>query len=54
MSPNAQAILKSVLDAMQYAEELGGPEGADYLALMDAIALESSTRAANYRQTLEN
>ncbi len=45
MSPGAQAILSRVLEAMQHAEELGGPEGEDYVAMMRAIASEATRRA---------
>jgi hypothetical protein len=37
-------ILANVLAAMQVAEELGGPEGGDYVALMDDILAEASDR----------
>lgn len=45
LSPVAQGIFDSVKLAMQEAEELGGPEGAEYVDLMLAIALEASDRA---------
>jgi hypothetical protein len=45
---NAQRIFQAVLDAMQNAEELGGPEGQDYAKLMEAIADEARTRLRNF------
>ena len=45
LTPVAQEIYDMVLEAMQAAEELGGPEGAEYSALMSAIACEASHRA---------
>lgn len=45
LSPVAQGIFDSVKLAMQAAEEMGGPEGAEYAALMSAIACEASYRA---------
>jgi hypothetical protein len=44
----AQDIFQSVLDAMQNAEELGGPEGQDYSNLMQAVADEARTRLRNF------
>ena len=44
----AQDIFRNVLDAMQNAEELGGPEGPDYSNLMQAIADEARTRLRNF------
>lgn len=37
-------IFKAVLEAMQPAEELQGPEGDEYLALMADIAHEATKR----------
>lgn len=45
-------IFEDVLWAMQSAEELGGPVGEDYFALMQAIIDEATERAANYRSLL--
>lgn len=45
----AHEILSSVLDAMQRAEELGGPEDQDYVALMGAISAEAKARIANFK-----
>ena len=44
----AQGIFQRVLDAMQNAEELGGPEGQDYANLMQAVADEARTRLRNF------
>lgn len=52
--PPARMILAAVREAMQDAEEIGGPEGEGYLALMEAIAAEANTRRAIYLQTLAN
>jgi len=41
-----------VLDAMQNAEEMGGPEGDHYVALMDTIIEEATERRDYYRVTL--
>jgi hypothetical protein len=44
----AQDIFQGVLDAMQKAEELGGPVEQDYSNLMQAIADEARTRLRNF------
>jgi hypothetical protein len=38
-------IETDILDALQQAEELGGPELPEYIALMDRIASEAKRRA---------
>jgi hypothetical protein len=38
--------------AMQQAEEMGGPDGAQYVALMERIAHEAQCRANTMRDTL--
>jgi hypothetical protein len=48
----ARWIFECVLDAMQNAEELGGPEGDQYVALMDAIIQEATDRREYFRLTL--
>lgn len=53
LSPVAQGVYDLVLEAMQAAEEMGGPEGAEYSALMSAIACEASHRAAVATANLE-
>lgn len=37
---------------MQEAEEMSGPEGEDYLNLMEAIAAEAKKRHDAYKATL--
>jgi hypothetical protein len=44
----ATSIYQRVLQAMQSADELGGPEGEEYLALMSVIETETHTRKAAY------
>jgi hypothetical protein len=44
MNNRALAIYKSVLEAMQDADEIGGVEGDDYLHLMRAIQDEANRR----------
>lgn len=43
-----RAIVDAVLLAMQDAEEIWGPDGADYVATMQAIADEAKRRIATY------
>jgi len=45
-------IFESVMAAMQPAEEMGGPEGAQYVALLERIAHEAQRRANTVRDTL--
>ena len=45
----SREIFVDVLEAMQNAEELGGPEGQEYSDLMEAIAAEAKTRLENYQ-----
>jgi len=42
-----EQFLNPVLAAMQNAEEMGGPEGTEYIDLMSAIATEAITRLQN-------
>ena len=49
---NAEQIYSNVLDAMQDAEEIEGPEGQDYIALMEWIAAECRTRIETARADL--
>lgn len=50
VGPTSEAgILEGVLNAMQSAEEIEGPEGVEYVALMERIAAEATQRATNYR-----
>ena len=48
----AKWIFEEVLSSMQNAEELGGPEGPEYVALMDAIIQEAVERREYVRLTL--
>lgn len=43
-------IFENVMIAMQAAEEVGGPEGAEYVSLMERIAHEAQRRANRVRQ----
>lgn len=43
-------IYDAVVAAMQPAEELGGPEGNEYISLMASIAAEASSRAQRYAE----
>ena len=47
LSPVAATIFQNVIEAMQDAEEIWGPE--DYVPLMEAIAFEATQRIANFR-----
>lgn len=47
LSPRAAAIFTCVRDAMQPAEEIGGPD--DYLELMQAIIDEAKERLGAYQ-----
>lgn len=40
----AEEIYENVLEAMQAAEEMGGPERLSYIELMSMIAIEAITR----------
>lgn len=46
---SSDEIFEAVMAAMQPAEEMGGPEGAQYVALMERIAHEAQRRANNAR-----
>jgi hypothetical protein len=52
LSPYATEILLAVRRAMQAAEEIGGPEGEDYLRLMRAIRTDAGMRFENYTNTM--
>ena len=47
-------IYQNVVNAMQDAEEMGGPEGDEYIELMDKIILEAQTRKTTYQTSLSN
>ena len=52
LSPYATEILLNVRRAMQAAEEIGGPEGDEYLHLMRAISTDALMRFNNYSKTM--
>lgn len=45
LSPIAKKIYDTVVDALESAEETGGPEGDEYIALMEAVAALGTRRA---------
>lgn len=45
--------MKLVLDAMQHAEEIGGPEDHAYMGLMDNIIAEATARRNTVRERLD-
>ncbi len=47
-----EVFLKPVIEAIQQAEEMGGPDGSEYVELLDAIATEAQRRKAAYLATL--
>lgn len=49
----ADRIFHDVLDAMQNAEELGGPDAAEYITMMERIAAEAVKRATICRANNE-
>ena len=44
LSSTAREVFTEVLGAIQQAEEIGGPEGQDYLCLMEAVMEEATER----------
>lgn len=44
LSSTARVIFTDVLAGIQQAEEIGGPEGQDYLLLMEAVMEEATER----------
>lgn len=50
LCPAGAEIFARVVDAMQGAEEPGGPEGADYMALMSAISAEAASRGKAFAE----
>jgi hypothetical protein len=48
----ARWIFEEVLNSMQSAEEAGGPEASEYVALMEAIIQEAAERREYVRLTL--
>ena len=47
LTGNVKFIFQRIMEAMQDAEELGGPEGQDYSNLMRAVANEARGRLRN-------
>lgn len=54
MSAEADYFRKRIQAAMDEVEEIGGPDGADYIKLMESIAEEAKDRAINCRVEMEN
>ncbi len=48
----AEEIYADVIEAMQSAEELGGPDGLVYVQLMQRISKEAITRAETALRTI--
>ena len=48
LSPRGNHIFREVLKAMQFAEEIEGVEGQDYINLMNEIGKEASQRIVNF------
>lgn len=44
----ANLVFRSVMAALQDAEEIGGPEGVEYVRLMDRIRHECAQRISTY------
>jgi hypothetical protein len=51
LSGVAERIYREVMRTMQEAEELGGPEGQNYIELMRAISQEAQKRIEVFRET---
>ena len=49
-----EKILDIVKYVLQGAEEMGGPEGIQYIELMQAVSKEANDRIANYRENRKN
>lgn len=45
-----QRIYDDVMAALQQAEEMGGPEGEDYLKLMRAVKADVEQRMRNFKR----
>lgn len=50
LSPTALAVFNTVIEAMECAEAIWGPEDNEYETLMQAIATECNQRIANFRE----
>jgi hypothetical protein len=53
LTETSYRIYLNVFAAMQEAEEIGGPEVQDYIALMDRIKAEADERIANAKMLEE-
>src|SRR5437764_801404 len=49
---SALLILKKVLDAIQDAEEMGGPTGMAYIHLMESISRQANDRCRVYSDSI--
>lgn len=49
LSPNATAHFSRIVHAMQGAEAASGPEGNDYIKLMDAVVIEATARRDSHK-----
>ena len=50
LTPADADVFERVMIAMQPAEEIGGPDGAEYVTLMTRIANEANARARRYTE----
>ena len=53
LTATSHKIYLNVFAAMQEAEEIGGPEVQDYIALMEQIKAETDERIANAKMLEE-
>jgi hypothetical protein len=53
LTETSYRIYLNVFAAMQEAEEIGGPEVQDYIALMEQIKAETDERIANAKMLAE-
>lgn len=49
-----EKILANVIRALQDAEDICGPDGLQYIELMQAVSKEANGRIANYRENRKN
>jgi len=54
MNDTTKMFYQQILDAMQSCEELGGPEGYEYIDLMETVSKVAAQRAINARQNLRH
>jgi hypothetical protein len=45
-----EGIMRKITAAMQEAEEIGGPEGQDYIDLMEKIIKEARARISTFKK----